>query len=138
LPRDARADLLAAQWALLTAQCAVWVRPRGALVAFGGDGSALHATPAAERRAEALALAVSRAATHGFFRPRCLVRALALVRMLDARGLRGGRVRIGVAKDGASFSAHAWVEYGTLLLGDRPERVSGYAPLDGIEVVTRQ
>jgi hypothetical protein len=137
LPRDARADLLAAQWALLAAQCAVWTRPRGTLVGSVGRSGAARPTPHAERRAQELALAVTRAAGYGLFRPQCLVRALALVRMLDARGLAGARVRVGVAKEGAAFSAHAWVEYGDLLLGDRPERVGAYVPLPGVEVLSR-
>lgn len=53
------------------------------------------------------------------FRCSCLVRALALHRLLDWVGLSGSVLRIGVRRDvGGAVAAHAWVVYGGTALGD--------------------
>ena len=125
------AELLRAQGALIAAQLRVWTRPRGRLIACGTPPSP---EPGAcdhdgERVAERLALAVERAARYGVFRPLCLVRALALQRMLEARGIRSSRVRIGVRLRDGRFAAHAWVEYGGRVLGDTSEHVGMFSEL---------
>ncbi len=79
--------------------------------------------------ASRLSLAVVRAAEHGLFRPVCLVRAIALHRMLEARGINGSRICIGVRYERGRFSAHAWVEYGDRVLGDHAGYVGAFAPL---------
>jgi hypothetical protein len=56
----------------------------------------------------------------------CLVRSLALVRRLAARGERTDLV-IGVRV--RPFSAHAWVQKGDLLLNERCDAVRGYTPI---------
>lgn len=113
-PRD-WFDLVAAQIALLRAQLLVWTRRRGALVRpLHGPGP----SDAAGETARSVALAVSRAAHYGLFRPRCLVRAVALQRMLQARGVSGSSLRVGVRRENGSLLAHAWVEYGGTVLGD--------------------
>ena len=138
LPRAEWADLMVAQRALLAAWFRVATRPRGQLVGTPGVG---QATPrmvpdaASRYRAESLARAVTRAATHGIFRPQCLVRAVALKELLDARGLVGSRVQIGVRSQGGAFAAHAWVEYGTEVLGDKREHVQSFAPLPDLTVL---
>jgi len=131
------AELLEAQLALLSAQLMVWTRPRGRLVTSTGsvpDGR--ETTPAAANpRAARLALAVGRAAENGVFRPLCLVRAVALNRMLERHGIHGSRVRIGVRMRGGRFAAHAWVEYHDRVLGDLDEHVETFAELTDVHVV---
>ena len=84
--------------------------------------------------AKRLGLAVDRAASYGVFRPRCLVRSVALQRVLESRGLHGSRIRIGVRVKRGRFDAHAWVEYGDLVLGDRAEHTRGFADLTDIQI----
>lgn len=119
----------------------VWTRPTGRLVTsrpaadtapgelpVPGNGTTL------EPRAEELALAVGRAAEHGIFRPLCLVRAVALQRLLEAHGIHGSRVRVGVRLDRGRFLAHAWVEHRQHVLGDRAELVRTFAELADVRV----
>ena len=121
-------DLVQAQLALIAAQLEVWARPIGQLVVPGNPRESTPVTPATEATARRLALAVTRAADHGIFRPLCLVRALALSRMLRSRGIRGSRIRVGV-RMATRFAAHAWVEWGGLVLGDTESHTSRYAQL---------
>jgi hypothetical protein len=89
-----------------------------------------------DRFADALriALAVHRAADFGLFRPRCLAKSMALRRMLNAAGIEGAQVRVGVQLTQGRFVAHAWVEYAGQVVGDDPVAVARYAPLTGIQV----
>jgi len=138
LPRAEWAELAAAQGALLAAWVRVATRPRGRLVGMPDSPHPVTPfTPHAEARdrAQRLARAVTRAAAFGVFRPQCLVRAVALKDLLDARGLVGSRVQIGVRSQRGTFAAHAWVEYGTEILGDKPEHVQSFAPLPDLTVL---
>jgi hypothetical protein len=134
------AELLRAQVALLTAQVTVWTKPVGQLVANdqGGapDGSPSAGAPGEiEPEAVRVALAINRAAAYGLFRPLCLVRAVALHRSLESRGLRGSHIRVGVRRQRGKFAAHAWVEYKQQILGDREEHVGTFATLDDLRVL---
>jgi hypothetical protein len=137
-------ELAHAQLALVAAQWIVWIRPVGRLVnqegdRADGDASApgapgAHACGRACARAQQAAAqraarAVDRAARYGVFRPQCLVRSLALVRLLDRRGVTGARIRVGVRREGDRLHAHAWVERHGRVLGDEPGHVAGFAPL---------
>ena len=127
LPRSEIRDLVLAQWAVLLAQVAVWTRPRGELLRMTDacdDDWGGH-----ETRAQALDLAVHRVVSFGLLRARCLVRALALHRMLRQDGIRGSRVRIGVQMTESGFSAHAWVVWGSIVLGDDLRHVRQFVPL---------
>lgn len=138
LPPAEWADLMVAQRALLAAWFRVATRPRGRLVGTSQAttaGTSAAPDAAAHDQAQRLATAVTRAAAHGIFRPRCLVRAVALKELLDARGLAGSRVRIGVRSERGAFAAHAWVEYGTEILGDQPEHVQSFATLPDLTVL---
>lgn len=129
LPPAERRALARAQAALLGAQLRVWTRPPGSLVR---PGAAAAPGPAAERdagRARALAEAVDRAAAAGLFRPACLVRALALHRLLLRDGVPGARIRLGVQRDGNGLAAHAWVEVDGAVLGDDGRRAPRFHPL---------
>jgi hypothetical protein len=135
-------DLAEAQIELLVAQLIVATRRTGQLVSRApldpfGDGDALPAPAAAntDPRPEQLALAIGRAAEHGVFRPLCLVRAVALKRVLDRHGYDGGVVKIGVRMNRGRFAAHAWVAYGTQILGDQEWHVKSFAELDEISVM---
>jgi hypothetical protein len=134
LQRRDWADLLSAQVALLRAQFLVWTRRRGALVtpvreSDGADdarGRAPSEVPVPVRK---LALALSRASEHGVFRPTCLVRAVALQRMLERRGFRGSSLHVGVRQRNSTFLAHAWVEYRGAVLADEEWRVKRFHEL---------
>jgi len=86
-------------------------------------------------RAQQLGLAVSRAGDYGVFRPLCLVRAVALHKMLEGHGIRGSRIRIGVRMRRGRFGAHAWVEYGGRVVGDNIEHVGSFAELAEVHLV---
>lgn len=142
LSRREWADLLEAQFALLLAQFRVWTRPTGRLVSHSSPSAAAEqqaspivADAPAEQRAEALALAVGRAAEFGVFRPLCLVRAVALNRVLERHGITGSRVRVGVRMRNGRFAAHAWVEYRDRVLGDDEAHVGSFAELSEVRLV---
>jgi hypothetical protein len=127
-------DLLRAQAYLIAAQVLIWTRPVGRLVLHTpaeeegtvvGGGS----RQACDLNATRLAAAVRRAADHGLLRPRCLVRAVALNRMLEGHDIRGSRIRIGVRVHEGRFAAHAWVELGGRVLGDFVEHTGRFTPL---------
>lgn len=123
-------ELAQAQLELVAAQFLVSTRPTGHLVAPAtpdASSPSTHAVP--DPRVERLALAVSRAADHGVFRPRCLVRALATTRMLDRRGIVGSRIRIGVRVRSGALIAHAWVEYAGRVIGDSDAHVDSFTEL---------
>lgn len=79
--------------------------------------------------AQAVALAVHRAANWHPLRPNCLPRSLVLVRLLRRRGL-AAELRIGVAKPGETLAAHAWVEHGGVALAETDAARGAYAPFD--------
>lgn len=59
----------------------------------------------------------------------CLRRSLALVWMLRRRGV-AARMVIGVRRDNGEMAAHAWVEAGGRVVGDRPDVGEMYTRLD--------
>jgi hypothetical protein len=139
-PRD-WTELVLAQGALLWAGALVATRPAGKLVhrANASDVPA-GADPRLDARlpeAQRLARAVCRAARYGVFRPACLVRAIALHRLLRARGISGPRICIGVGRSDGAFTAHAWVQYGDLVLGDDAEHVNTFRPLVDVTPASR-
>jgi len=127
LPKSEMRDLVLAQWAVLWAQVAVWVRPRGELLSMTSDGG--DEWGGVEARARALDLAVHRVVRFGLLRSHCLVRALALHRLLRRDGIRGSRVRIGVRVTESGFSAHAWVVWGSTVLSDQLHQVGQFATI---------
>lgn len=127
--------LLRAQSALFRAQLLVWARPRGRLLAASQPSVGPVRSPApltAEIRR--LAQAVDRAAEYGLHRPSCLVRSLALQRLLASRGIDGSAVRVGVRLHDGHFIAHAWVEYHGQVLGDQDWRVNKFEALPALEI----
>src|SRR5512138_1029301 len=108
------ARLLAeAQYLLIACQFARWRRPVGQLLRIanesadsasgaaqsGNPGTGDTAAPASHRveldEAALIAWAITRAADFGLFRPKCLVRSLALQRMLRRHLSTGGELRLG-------------------------------------------
>jgi len=137
-PREC-VELAQAQLELVAAQFLVSTRPTGHLVAAGApDASSPAPHAVADPRAERLALAVGRAADHGVFRPRCLVRALAITRMLERRGIVGSRIRIGVRVRPGGFIAHAWVEYAGRVIGDSDAHVDSFTELADVRLADRK
>jgi len=61
-------------------------------------------------------------------RNRCLVRAIAMMWLLRARG-EVAELRLGVRKRAGAFEAHAWTESGGEVLADRPEAVAEFRTL---------
>ncbi|MGQ0715660.1 MAG: lasso peptide biosynthesis B2 protein [Gemmatimonadaceae bacterium] len=129
-----RHELVRAQLALLRAQLAVWMRPRGHLVQLDA-GSTAHPDDAAVRTATRVASAVSVVARGGVFRPSCLVRSVALASLLDRNGIPGWRIRIGVRGSARTFEAHAWVELGDVVLGDSPDHTDSFERLADVRLV---
>lgn len=125
--------LAEAQLTLLACQAAKWRRPIGSLV---GNACTASEEPGPDL-AEAIRVgwAVSRAARYGFFRPRCLVQALAIQRMLRRRGLNPGELRIGVRLADGRMVAHAWVELGEEIIGDVPQHVRSFTPAPDLRLV---
>lgn len=127
-----------AQGMLIWAQLLVWTRPQGRLVTTDSLAEAKAPAELTEReRALALALAMQRAATHGIFRPACLVRAVALNRMLVSNGIRGSRIKVGVRWAANGFAAHAWVEHCGRVIGDRESHVRKFEQLTSIDLASR-
>src|SRR5690242_21832511 len=126
-------DIAWAQLELLRAQDMVWRRPIGRLIAGSRGHTELAlevcATRAEEQRAARIARAVDRAARRGVFRPKCLVRSMALHRMLERSGIRGSMIRIGVRREGDELLAHAWVEHMGVTLIDSPSAVGAFTKL---------
>jgi hypothetical protein len=133
LPAAERREVARAQTALLAAQLRVWTRPAGRLLPLDAtdarEAAIVHPPPCDRPPPHALARAVDRAAEAGLFRPACLVRALALQRMLASAGVGGARIRIGVRPEGTRLHAHAWVEVDGAALGNDGRRAPGFQPL---------
>ncbi|MEW5919201.1 MAG: lasso peptide biosynthesis B2 protein [Gemmatimonadota bacterium] len=131
-------DMFRAQWALLVAQRTVKRLPPGQLTARrdAAEGSAYASEPRVDtRRAQALGDAVRRVAKYGVFRPACLVRSIALQRLLQIDGIQGAIIRVGVRQSEEGMDAHAWVELSGEVIGDSATHVRQYAPLDDLSVV---
>jgi hypothetical protein len=107
--------------------------PTGALLPLSATaestGEAADAgLPVAVPQAQRWAQALKRAERYGPWRGACLVRSMALHRLLVANGVPGSVVRVGVRAQ-ATFEAHAWVEVGGVVVGDRPSVQQQWTPL---------
>ena len=126
-------------WLLLArAQAALWRarrivrrRPQGDLYRelAHRPGPATPADPVHAPRVHQVGLAVDRVARLGFGRPLCLVRSLAYQSLLEADGIPGSRIAVGVRKRNGRFEAHAWVEWNGEVVGEDPAYVATFAPL---------
>lgn len=130
--------LAEAQLVLLRCQAAKWRRPVGQLIEWNaaeppGAGAAMDGRT--RDSAVAVAWAVTRAARYGVFRPQCLVRSLAIQRMLRSRGVDTGRLNIGVRMQDGSFQAHAWVELNGAVIGDTLKHVQTFTKVTDFRLV---
>jgi hypothetical protein len=128
-------DLLEAQWALLSSRRSVRSRPIGTLIENQGAEEVELLEPEQLKRARELALAVERVVENGLGRPTCLVKAIAIQRMLARRGIGPGIVRVGASLAGGSLKAHAWVEVGGEILGDTEEHVRSFEPVSDMRLI---
>jgi len=128
-------DLLIAQCYLVGALWTVRRRPKGELLKRVGrvryDGRRRD-----ERRLADLAVAVDRAARKGLFRPSCLVRAVALERLMWRAGAGRAVVKVGVLKGGSELLAHAWIEIDGHVVGDEPSHVRRFTPLENFSALS--
>ncbi len=115
-----------AQGYLVAAQLSVWTSSRGSLLKPPVPGNYTEHDLTVARR---WATAVSRAASYGVFRPRCLARALALQRILHRRGISAAQLRLGVRLADGKFTAHAWVSLGDEPIGESRESLRPYHPM---------
>ena len=139
LTREEWRDVGRAQRAVLTAHIRVALAPRGRLATLiASDASAAHRAMAAgmreQARARALARAVHRASRYGMTRPYCLVRAIALLRLLHAEDIPGV-LRVGVRRDAGALLAHAWVELDGVTLGESASEAARYVALPGMALL---
>ena len=127
-----------AQWYLLRARLSVVLAPRGRLLAAVRPAEAGRAPSGdAMARARRVALAVDRAAEYGLFTPTCLVRAIAVERLLTREGVAGAVVRIGARQGADGPEMHAWIDIGGMVIGDRPEVAGAFTPLHDFTAVRR-
>jgi hypothetical protein len=123
------ADLLRAQLAIVAAVRLLRSRVSGDVVAWGNAGQQAWHSREVERMRK-LAHTVIRVASHGPMRANSLVRALAIQRLLLREELGPGRICVGVRRCDGGVDAHAWVEVGDLILGERPARAPEFGSLD--------
>ena len=111
---------------------------RKTLAAAQPSGPALAATGERLQRARETSYAVAVAVKYGPWRPRCLLRSLALGWFLGRRGIPFD-LRIGVPARGRGtpatvspdFSAHAWVEVEGVVVNDRDDVGDRHVPFAG-------
>lgn len=134
-PREA-GDLLVAQGYLLAALWTLRRRPKGELLRLAEAESARGGSGNEQRLAD-LAVAVDRVARLGVFRPTCLVRAMALERMIRRADAGPAVVKVGVLKVANEFFAHAWIELEGRVIGDEPAHVRRFTPLSDFSALAR-
>lgn len=132
-PRDV-VEAARAQWALLLSLAALNLRLPGRLVRpitlFDS-----RTGPADEVRLRRIAVAVDRASRWGLFHPTCLVRAMALERLIHRAGAGRAVVRVGIRHEESDLQAHAWIEVNGRVLGDHPEHVGRFKPLTDVSAL---
>lgn len=87
------------------------------------------------RKAALVGWAVTRAAKFGLIRSQCLVRSLAIQRMLSRRGIRNSELRIGVRVEEGKLLAHAWVELYGAVVGDSLSYVRSFESTRNLSMV---
>lgn len=119
--------LLEAQRDLLSCQIAKWRRPVGELLDWDSSpNDTVVSVRVGAHTIQSVGWAITRASRYGVFRPQCLVRSLAIQRMLVRRGITETTIRIGVRLRDGEFSAHAWVELDGMVIGDSRAHVESF------------
>jgi len=134
ISREERRELLGALGALLWARKAMKKQPLGELVA-SRDDSTEAALPIDLPKTRRLSQAVVRMAGYVPFEAACLMRSLAIQRLLDRSGLNSGQIRIGVNIVDGEFLAHAWVEVDGRVMGDTPAYIDQFTPVTDVTAV---
>lgn len=130
-------NLFAAQYAIIAAQFYVWFRKRGGLVSsVAANPESITSEGPVDPRVIALGKAIDRTASYGLVRAHCLVRSIALKRLLEDRGFPGAVIRVGVRPNNGAMLAHAWVEYKGAVVGDKERHVIQFDQLSGIDLDT--
>lgn len=140
------ADLDASQWLVIFQSpfvlLSTWVRLRrgGFQKTLGQINTAPDSGIPAEQQAilaKKTAFALAVAVKAGPWRPQCLVRSLALARLLSRRGIPFVlRIGVPVGKDSlhamnpGGFKAHAWVENAGIVLNDRQDVATQFSAFD--------
>ena len=129
-------DAALAQAHILRARLAVVFTPRGQLLRMARPApGAGTLAPDDTERIRQIALAVERASEYGLFPPTCLVRSIALERLLKRERLDAAVVRIGVRDRDGRIEAHAWIEVDGTVVGDRREHTETFTPLHDFTAV---
>jgi hypothetical protein len=127
--------LAEAQATLLHCQFKRWRRPVGQLLSTEPTTDTRPASRSELEEAALIGWAVSRASRYGLFRPRCLVRSLALQQLLKRRSIHGCELKIGVRLEYGQFSAHAWIEVNGRILADSVHLVRRFTPTTDLHLV---
>lgn len=124
-------------WARLVAVSLTLDRRVGAVLQPATDTDLAGFQEASPDRATAERLhhLVAAAARFHVMRPRCLARAVVLRDMLARRGISSW-IRIGVVHDRAGVSAHAWLEGQAGPVGEHPESLQRFSPLEASQPPT--
>lgn len=122
-PRSERSLLPTGLFALLRAQHDLAAKPLHHIV---GPATMVQAEEALPEAARQLARRFNSSATLFGKDNACLVRSIALRRMLGARGISSTLI-FGVKV--GPFAAHCWVQHGALLLSDTLEAVAPFTPI---------
>jgi hypothetical protein len=134
-------DVAIAQVSLMHAQAQLWLRPVGEFLDTGVEDRSKYRIPLVDAdwgTADRWGRAVNRAATHGIGSPQCLVRALALSKLLERSGIVGHKVLIGVRWRDGAFIAHAWVELADRIVGDTESNTASFVKLTDVRVANGQ
>jgi hypothetical protein len=91
-------------------------------------GAAVADQVAAVRRARRYARIIATASRWHPLPVACLPRSLVLHRWLRGQGLPSD-LRIGVQRAQDELKAHAWVQFGNVVLNDEPDAVQPFAPV---------
>jgi hypothetical protein len=140
LPRITAAEfrlLVEAQATLIACQAVKWRRPVGSLLQrnVAEETADVPLDYGTRKAVGSVQWAVSRSARHGVFRPQCLVRAMAIQKMLHRRGIVTARINIGVSMQSGAFEAHAWVELNGAVVGDSAENVGRFTKVSDVRLI---
>ena len=134
----AAADVVVALDSLRRAHGRVRHAATGALVRPPGERDVATAAPSdVLARVTRANVALRRAERLLPRRPSCLVRALALARLLENTGVPGPLIRVGVRREGTALDAHAWVELDGRVVGDDARATRRFTPLGSVAPTDR-
>lgn len=128
--------MLEAQVWIAWAHLLVRTKQRGKLLTRGAPTESDIPKRDPDPRVDRAVVAIRRVSKFGILRPQCLVRSIALHRMLCFHGVAGAFVRFGVRTRDGEFESHAWVEYDGWVIGDDVRHVRTFSLLDELIIST--